>query len=841
MKYLLYFLTFLLLFQCKIVGKNNTIPLNGEWKYRNGFDIDWLSNPGSDKKWKSISLPTNLSKELNLEGYTGYITLRRELPKSLNTYLLNGKPLAINAGRVLDVSYFYFNKTLIGQLGSSSPYQAGAMRPFLKDIPFNDIQTNDKNSITIVLYTNTKYPLQFMDTIEIGESDTIYSSYTKKEIYSFFFLTIYLIVGLYHILLASKRKKDLYNLYFGLFSVFASIYWFIANTLSRDAVFQDYVDLQRKLEHVFLFTLSPTLLLFLVQFFEKKYNRISKGLAGFCATIIVLTILLPLPVMRVSTMLWQLSTLFIGPYMVYYLLKQIKQGNKEGIYLIVGLSIFVLGGLLDMATSRDYIHLPQLSNFTFLIFVMGIATIMANRFMAITNEVETLNLELEKKVEDRTKKLSESLDQVQILKEKQDGDYYLTSLLVKPLSGNFIQGKETDIKAETLIRQKKQFQFKKKNSEIGGDICIIDEIELANVTYTVFLNADAMGKSIQGAGGCLVLGTVFKSILQRNHSLSHTRRNPPELWMKESFRELQNVFVSFNGSMLISAMFGIIDNRNGIIYYINAEHPFTALYRHGKASFMDAETFRRKIGIDVKYNPLRIHIFQLKPGDSVIAGSDGRDDLLIGESKEGERIINEDENLFLKILEEAKGDLSTIESLLQSKGELTDDLSLLKITYDKKPKPTTKVDQKEIQRIMKEAYSYYLKGDKTIAITKYEKIFQLANDVGLIEEIANLFIEKKDYSFSSQILDKYLIENPVNSNMLYIASFIKKKNREYKEAAILGERYRLREPRNIKNLVNLADTYRYLNKIEKTRKFINRALQLDPQNRHALKLKEILV
>ena len=130
MKYLLYFLTFLLLFQCKIVGKNNTIPLNGEWKYRNGFDIDWLSNPGSDKKWKSISLPTNLSKELNLEGYTGYITLRRELPKSLNTYLLNGKPLAINAGRVLDVSYFYFNKTLIGQLGSSSPYQAGAMKRY---------------------------------------------------------------------------------------------------------------------------------------------------------------------------------------------------------------------------------------------------------------------------------------------------------------------------------------------------------------------------------------------------------------------------------------------------------------------------------------------------------------------------------------------------------------------------------------------------------------------------------------------------------------------------------------------------------------------------------------
>ena len=155
----------------------------------------------------------------------------------MNSYLKNGKPLAINAGRVLDVSYFYLNKTLIGQLGSSSPYQSGAMRPFLKDIPFNDISENDKNTLTIVLYTNGKYPLQFMDNIEIGESDSVYTSYTKKEIYSFFFLTVYLVVGLYHILLANKRRKDLYNLYFGLFCLFASIYWFIANTASLESVF----------------------------------------------------------------------------------------------------------------------------------------------------------------------------------------------------------------------------------------------------------------------------------------------------------------------------------------------------------------------------------------------------------------------------------------------------------------------------------------------------------------------------------------------------------------------------------------------------------------------------
>ena len=111
-----------LFLQCKNTDKNKIISLNGEWDYRLGFDIDWLSNPRKDPSWKKISLPTNLTKELDLTSYTGYITLKRDLPDSMNSYLKNGKPLVINVGRVLDVFYFYFNKILIGQLGSFSPY-----------------------------------------------------------------------------------------------------------------------------------------------------------------------------------------------------------------------------------------------------------------------------------------------------------------------------------------------------------------------------------------------------------------------------------------------------------------------------------------------------------------------------------------------------------------------------------------------------------------------------------------------------------------------------------------------------------------------------------------------
>jgi len=170
-------------------------------------------------------------------------------------------------------------------LGSSDPYISGAMRPFLKDIPFTDLNY-EKNYLTIVLYTNNgNYPLQFMDTIEIGESDSIYVSYTKKENLAFFFIAIYVAVGLYHILLANKRRKDLHNLYFGLFCFCVCIHFFIANTFSRDAIFQDSVTLHRKLEHIFMFPITPGLLLFLTQFqflfSNLSFDSITKTYFGY--------------------------------------------------------------------------------------------------------------------------------------------------------------------------------------------------------------------------------------------------------------------------------------------------------------------------------------------------------------------------------------------------------------------------------------------------------------------------------------------------------------------------------------------------------------------------------
>ncbi|MCX7997508.1 MAG: SpoIIE family protein phosphatase, partial [Leptospiraceae bacterium] len=201
---------------------------------------------------------------------------------------------------------------------------------------------------------------------------------------------------------------------------------------------------------------------------------------------------------------------------------------------------------------------------------------MGKVFLAMKDQILEYQNHLEHLVEEKTKELKQSLEEIKRLKELQDGDYFLTSLLIKPLSRGSL---ETDrVKIETLVRQKKTFVFRNKKAEIGGDLCVADSIQLRNRKYCVFLNADAMGKSIQGAGGVLVLGTVFKSILTRTHESPHDYKKSPERWLKDCFKELQSIFVSFDGSMIISAIVGLVDEETGTLYYINAEHPWAVLY-----------------------------------------------------------------------------------------------------------------------------------------------------------------------------------------------------------------------------------------------------------------------
>ena len=288
----------------------------------------------------------------------------------------------------------------------------------------------------------------------------------------------------------------------------------------------------------------------------------------------------------------------------------------------------------------------------------------------LANHAETLEIEVDR----RTQELQKMLEQ-------QQGDYYLTSLLLKPFGrANF---RNDSVGIEFFTRQKKEFTFKNQSYEIGGDLSMADRISIDGRPFTAFVNADAMGKSIQGAGGAIVLGSVFGAILQRGQTQETAQiYNTPERWLRAAYKELSRVFEMFNGNMLITAILGLVDETSGTVYLVNADHPFPAVLRKNRASFLRMRDVQGRLGMPPDQgHKFIVHTFKLQAGDAMFLGSDGKDDLELEPANEGIRSINEDDKVFLRQIEKHRGDLQSIYHGLREVGSITDDLSLVKIEF----------------------------------------------------------------------------------------------------------------------------------------------------------------
>lgn len=443
---------------------------------------------------------------------------------------------------------------------------------------------------------------------------------------------------------------------------------------------------------------------------------------------------------------------------------------------------------------------------------------------------------LEDKVKERTAELQKAFEEVNALKTQQDGDYFLTSLLTTPLGSN--RASSPHLNVDVLVEQKKKFEFRKWHRDIGGDTVITNTIPLKGKQYTVFLNADAMGKSMQGAGGILVLGSVFQSVIERTKLSPKEQDVFPEHWLKYTFVELHRVFEVFDGSMLISLVMGLVDDESGLLYYINAEHPWSVLYRKGKADFIEKEMALRKLGTQGVSGHIEVQTFQMEPKDVIIIGSDGRDDLLVGYDEDGARIINENEQQFLKVVEEAEGQLDRIRDVLENYGELTDDLSLLRIGYKEDVHHDhTQLSQHVIQ-LLNRARLAVKEGNLKLAIGDLEEALRIDDtQPEVMRDLIKAYLKDKQFEKAASLAEDYIHIKPADSEFLYIASYCNKVLQNYKKAADFGERLRLRDHDMVKNLVNLADIYYLQGLYNRSRMIIEFAEKLDPHN---IKVKRVL-
>lgn len=365
-----------------------------------------------------------------------------------------------------------------------------------------------------------------------------------------------------------------------------------------------------------------------------------------------------------------------------------------------------------------------------------------------------------------TRSVGRAFDLVESLRLQQDGDYFLTALL----QGQLTQGNTESpfVRMKSRILQYKNFKFKDKGYSIGGDFCFGGNIKLKNRSYAVFLNADAMGKSMQGAGGALILGALFRAILERTWLASAMRDIYPERWLKNAFTEIQSVFAGFEGSMLVSLILGLVDEQSGTLYYLNAAHPFPVLYRNGCASFIQETHHLHKAGTPDLAGNISVRTAQLQVRDVLVLGSDGRDEIRL-KGEDAYSPINMDETKFLQFVEAGQGDIERIEQKILEVADLTDDLSLMQIDI-------LSIDQEK------------------------------ANRTSEFRDAAANFAKAGNFKDAATQLAQ-LVDNAPSVRDLFACSYYLRKAGRLAEAADLGERLRLRRPEITRNLLHLSRIY----------------------------------
>ena len=393
---------------CKKNSENSVIFLNKNWSYT----LDETGKTG----WKT--LPPAYLKNLPqlLENKIGYIWIK-------NTVLIPSdfaeQDLSAYLGRITMADETYFNGSLIGTGGYFPPAEWSAWNKVrLYKIPGGLIKKGAENEITIKIWLNGEGSVIANPFPYIGLSDKAEHTYKRERFWNG---TIYalcafalLVIAAYHILIYLKRPEDRENILFAFVNIVTAFYL---------AVFyiDDLPDLPfRGLNFLTFQKIFSYSLPFLLIYFVGSFVQVFLGAKEIKSVKIVrrILVLIPFCLLMIAPnyptlrRMWGFCQLLLFPHLVYIaviMVRSFKKGRSEVLPLFIGFSPFILAVILDLIHNiLQWFALPYISMYGWMLVIIMLLFILASNFTAARNEAEDLNANLEKKVTDRTRELSEA-------------------------------------------------------------------------------------------------------------------------------------------------------------------------------------------------------------------------------------------------------------------------------------------------------------------------------------------------------------------------------------------------------------------------------------------------
>ncbi|TGK39015.1 PP2C family protein-serine/threonine phosphatase [Leptospira andrefontaineae] len=713
----------------------------------------WEVSELSGKKVGIFSLPKNFS---NL-GHSNLL-----ISNSIHFSELPDCELSLHIGKTSEGTKVFWNGILLSE---RSEFYTRDNFSYDKRKVYDSIPILTENRIEILVSEYFENELGILEGIvSLGDSKEILHKHYKFQIYYLILISTFLLLGIYLVFLSLQEGKIESHFHFGVFLILFFLFSLFGSEwkyeLDWDFLFC------KKAEYISLSFLFPFFTFFFSKFCRDKHDPFEFPLflwAGFVSFLYIHSSS-PLELDKLNRTLLQPSWI-VYLWILFKCLKT-RLPEKDGSGFLGSICFLVFSILLDIGSARAWIIFPRSSEYSILGFILFCSFRISGRFVEMKNRLNLWNEKLQEEVTLKTKELSESLVNVSNLKEKQDGDYFLMSVLQSCFQNKIRAFR--DFKIETLVSQYKTFEFKSKPGEIGGDLVCVEEIRIGARKLLAILNADAMGKSIQGATGALLASSMFKSHIDSSSSGLYT----PETWIVSLYRKIHGLFESFDGNLFATGVLAVLDPENSSVFFLNAGHPPSIFLRKNISGFIENE-ISYKMGIPLLKEIPKVYCISLKENDSLIFGSDGREDL---RSRTITREVNSFSEPFLLEVSNTNADLILLKNRMYEYGDYIDDLSLVRIFRNINPQSKSREIWRETskRKNLQKGIHLWKKGDKKIAC-----------------------------SFFSKLCNEY----PTDKDLAYITAWAHWKTGEWEKAKTYSEKLLYRDLKNHQNLILLAKIY----------------------------------
>ncbi len=387
--------------------------LTGTWKFMPADRPEYARRDFDDSSWGPIRVPGGW--HIQGHDYDGTAWFRMKFTVSGG---LAGRNLRIITPYIDHAAEIYLNGTLVGgrgRISADGKLLESNSRNSVYWLRGDLIDVNGPNTLAFRVAGKAGIGGFAFAYFRIGEAELIQDSFYRYVISISFISSIFIFMGLYHLLLYSWRKKEKHYLSFGILAILTGLQQMAIKTVGFWIIDDNWVNLY---VNTFVLASYP---LFIMDFMQKFTGlkvawiyRTGKWVS--IALVAALTIIFAGLWLggdiwsRLYGLYWKhavpsmlLSIFVFMIYCLYLCFVAARKGELSAKILIYGIAIYLFSMILGMLSYFSVISLDIMFEYGFLGMIVSMVVALAHKFSLVHNEADRLNEELASKNRDLMK------------------------------------------------------------------------------------------------------------------------------------------------------------------------------------------------------------------------------------------------------------------------------------------------------------------------------------------------------------------------------------------------------------------------------------------------------